>query len=520
MSIFNIRTKTKHRSVVGVVCEHNRLSITWFSGGAVRKYVCVDVGENIARGSDILAPGLFSSLLRDTLKENGIKCKHAAYAIPGETVFTRTITMPRMADEQVRLNIPFEFRDFISGELKDYVFDYSYIRNGAGVDDSGEPVVKVFAAALPKGFLSDTIAMFSAAGLRLVKAAPELSSYEALLSLLPTEEEQAKERCFLDIGRNHTRMLIYKDHRYKLMHMIDIGESAIIRNIADEKNVDMHIAATYLRTKFEDCDKLPSVISAYKDISLEVMKSINFYEVSDMSARLRDLTICGEGAQIEPLVDLLKTRIAMNVTTMDELLPEWNKDGLLALTAPSLGLVLDAGKDPINFIGVGETPTNWKYAAPGIAIILIAAALFSKFAVVDRYQKLWSAQAKAAHQSELLNEGYQKLKDSEELLDRYGHYTWSYMTEEERTRRSRVEVDDLVTFIASQVLSVNSFSLSEDLLTVSISAPTLESISRLSMELERRDMVESASMPTAQTTLTENGVDAQLVVYLSPEESK
>ena len=382
MSIFNFKPKTKHRSIVGVVCEHNRLSITWFSGGEVRKYVCVDVGENIVRGSDILLPGSFSSLLRSTLKENDIKCKYAAYALPGEKVFTRNIKMPRMADEQVRLNIPFEFRDFISGELKDYVFDYSYIRNGAGVDDSGEPVVKVFAAALPKGFLSDTIAMFSAAGLRLVKAAPELSSYEALLSLLPTEEEQAKERCFLDIGRGHTRMLIYKNHQYKLMYMIDIGENTIIRNIAHEKNVDMHIAAAYLRSKFEDCDKLPAAIAAYKDISLEVLKSLNFYEISDMSARLEDLTICGEGAQIKPLVDLLKTRIAMNVTTIDELFPKWDRDGLMALAAPSLGMVLDTGKSSINFIGAGETHTNWKYAVPYIAAVLIAAAPLSEFPIV------------------------------------------------------------------------------------------------------------------------------------------
>lgn len=504
--------------MAGVVCEHNRLSVTWFVAGAVRKYVCVDVGENIAKGSDIVAPGLFAALLRDTFRDNGIKCKYAAYALPGENVFTRTITMPRMSDDQVRLNIPFEFRDFISGELKDYVFDYSYISKGTTSDASGEPVISVFAAAIPRSYLSDTVAMFAEAGLKLIKASPELCTYESLLSLLPTEEEQAKERCFLDIGRNHTRMLIYKDHRYKLMHMIDIGENSIIRNIADEKNVDMHIAATYLRTRFEDCDKLPSVISAYKDISLEVMKSINFYEVSDMSARLGDLTICGEGADIEPLVDLLKTRITMNVTTMNELLPKWNRDGLLSLTAPSLGLVVDSDKDAINFIGVGDTPTNWKFAAPGIAVIVIAAVVFSKFAVVDRYQKLWNAQAKVAYQNQLLNEGYQKLKDSEELLNRYGHYTWSYMSEEERTRRSRVEVADLVKFIATQVMSVNSFSLTGDRLSVNISAPSLESISRLSMELERRNMVDSTSMPSAQTTLTDSGVDAQLVVYLAPEE--
>lgn len=336
----NKRTGSRE-AVVGITCEHNRIALTLARGGEVRKSVWADVGENIVDGAEIKSRSLFAAQLKELMREQKISCRRAAFALPGEDVFTRTITMPKMDDDQIRINVPFEFRDFIQGELKDYVFDYAYLpTDGAGIGETGEPTVTLFAAAVPRSYLEETKAMFRMAGLRLVKVTPELCAYESLLGLLPSEEERNKERCFLDIGNGHSRMLVYKNGRYKLMHMIDIGERRIVQTIADEMNVDMHIAMTYLMTRYEGCDRLPAVENAYKDISLEVLKGLNFYEVSDMSARLADVTLCGGGAMIAPLVELLKERITMEVVTVDELLPEWNTDGMINITAPSLGLVV------------------------------------------------------------------------------------------------------------------------------------------------------------------------------------
>ncbi len=335
------RKRGKSRdAVVGIACGHNRLSVTLMRAGEVKKSIWTEVGENIVAGSVIKSDTLFAALLKETLREQKISCKNAAFALPGEAVLTRIVTMPQMDDERIRINIPFEFRDFIQGELKDYVFDYAYMPMERTVNQAGEPVITLFAAAVSHAYLEEVKSLFKMVGLKLVKATPETCAFESLLRLLP-EEERDRERCFLDIGNNHSRMLIYKNGRYKLMHMIDIGERRIIQAVADEMNVDMHIAATYLRTRYEGCDRLPAAENVYKDISLEILKGINFYEVSDMSARLADVTICGSGAMIEPLVALLRERITMKVTTMDELLPKWNTDGMLNITAQSLGLVFD-----------------------------------------------------------------------------------------------------------------------------------------------------------------------------------
>ena len=327
-------------SILGVSCGHGRIALSLIKGGKLKKSLWRDVDESILERSEIKSKRLFAEFLKDLMKENGISCRNVAFGIPDTDVFTRTVTMPAMSDDQIRLNIPFEFRDFIYGELKEFIFDYAYLPEFNTEEPAGRKEITLFAAAMPRTQLHDLEEMFKTVGLRLVKAMPKICAFEAILRLLPSEEEVRKERCIIDIGQGHTRLMIYKNGRYKLVHMIEMGERNIIRAVADEMNVDMHIARTYVETNYDNCNELPAAINVYKDISLEILKGLNFYEVSDMSARLADVTLYGGGSQVRPLVDLLKQRISMNVVTMSEMPPAWNSDGDLNITAGSLGLAL------------------------------------------------------------------------------------------------------------------------------------------------------------------------------------
>ncbi|MBO6215736.1 MAG: pilus assembly protein PilM [Lachnospiraceae bacterium] len=328
----------KKKPLLGISTEHNRLSITVMHDGKVTKNLYVEIPDNIALHGEIVSENLFSELLKDTLKANRIREKYAALVISSDHIFIRSVTMPRMSLEQIKYNIPFEFRDYIRGELKEYIFDYAY---RPPIDNKGEePVINLLAVAMERSRMDMYKRVFARAGLKLVRAMPLLCAYEELLKAIEDPEEVNKERCFLDLGNESSRMLIFKNARYKLIHSVDIGERRIIQTIADEMNVDMHIAMTYLKSNYEDCWHLPAVMNNYRDISIEVLKGLNFYEVSDMSSRLRDIVLTGGGALIEPLSSILKERINMNVITMGELYPEFDISGVMPITAPSVGILL------------------------------------------------------------------------------------------------------------------------------------------------------------------------------------
>ncbi len=327
------------KALLGICAQHQRLSFAVMRGESLEKTFWIDIPEDIVSGVDIKSRNLFGELIRDTLKQNRVKVKDVAYVLSGENTFIRNLNIPEMDDEQIKYNIPFEFRDYIRGELKEYAFDYAHIPN-RDPRDAQEGTISIMAAATPKEHLEVIKEVTQVAGLRLVKAAPDLCAFEKLLYLLPDVEERQKERCFLDFGHGTVRLFIYKNGRYKLMHMVHTGMRKVIETVADVKNVDYQIARTYLTSNYEDVQNDPECQKVYRDISVEILKGLNFYEMSDMSARLDDVVLCGGGAMVEPLVEMLKQRIMKNVVTMNEFLPNWNRDGHLNITAPSIGIAL------------------------------------------------------------------------------------------------------------------------------------------------------------------------------------
>ncbi len=506
--------------VLGICVRHGKLALSIMRGGKIQKTVWEEIPDNIVDDYKILTENLFAEFLKEKMKENGIKAKKAAYVIADGDIFIKTFRMPMMDDEQLKFNIPFEFRDYITGELNGYAFDYVKREKAAGDDDADH--INILAFAIPIAYMQRLKDILKLAGLKLERAVPETSVYETILSRLKDEEEIKKERCFLEIGNNHINMRVFKDGAYKLSHIIDVGERHIIQAIADELNVDMHLATTYVRTNYQDCQESQGAINAYKDISLEVMKGLNFYDMSDMSSRLRDVVLCGAGAMITPLADLLKERVDKSVTNIQELFPHYSEETNLNVTFGSVGILRSVAA------GVGfteaatskknEKKSDFKIALAGIPLIIIAAILFSKFAVVDRYTALTKARAYQSELQSRVDADMAFIQEAGELSEEYYHYTWDDMTEEELGRVSRVEVAKLADFIASQGVAVNSMSLSDDTLTVSVTGDSLNTMSKLTAALTELTIVESCSLSTAQKEYVEETQSFSQVVESSQED--
>ena len=144
-------------------------------------------------------------LIRKTMKENKIRCKEAAVVVSSGVCFLRNVTMPEMTADQLVYNLPYEFRDYITDELKKYVFDYSWgsaeelpkakkpkkqpkkkkgeEKPDEKAEDSEERrgEMELLAAAAPLEAIDDLRLMARKAGLKLTFASPEVSACENLL---------------------------------------------------------------------------------------------------------------------------------------------------------------------------------------------------------------------------------------------------------------------------------------------------------------------------------------------------
>ena len=184
-----------------------------------------------------------------------------------------------------------------------------------------------------------------------------------------------------------------------MSHFIDIGENKIIQSIADDLNIDVNLAETYLRSNYQNCQDCRGAVNAYKDISLEIIKGLNYYDMSDMTSKLKDVVLCGPGSMTEPLVSLLKERIDRAVYTVQEMLPGGSDDKGLNVTFASATALNSLAKD----IGTVESAayadvkkTDWKLVLLGVVAAAVAVAFAVKFGVIDKYDALARAQAREA----------------------------------------------------------------------------------------------------------------------------
>lgn len=145
------------------------------------------------------------------------------------------------------------------------------------------------------------------------------------------------------------------------------------------------------------------------------------------------------------------------------------------------------------------------------AVVILAA--FAKIFFIDVVTESKNLAAKVESYQTTLDNYMVALEDYNAINTEYNKYSASYLTEEERFQ-DRLEVLDMLedTIFASS--SVQSISISADVISVSITDVDLEKTSVLAKKLEDYDMVDSVSVNTASFggTYTTN-----MVITLVPE---
>ena len=317
------------KTILGVDVGYDNLKLALVSGGIVKKAVTVPMPRNLIRDGHVVSVESMGEMIRTAVKENGLRTKGAAFAFPNESVYVKTVSMPLMNEEQLIYNLPFEFRDYITGEIREYAFDYAMYGSTPGrVAESGgeeKPVMEMLAVAAPRSGIEDARQIVRKAGLKLEIAAPSLCAY---MNLIRRREESGRgnagEYCIIDLGYQAVRMYIFRGERHLVTRVLDIGLSGLDQVLADAYGVDVHLAHTYLMTDFEGCSRREECISAYDGIATELMRAMNFFRFSNPDSAIDDVWLCGGGAKIAPLREAIGEMLDMQLHPASDLLPDGN----------------------------------------------------------------------------------------------------------------------------------------------------------------------------------------------------
>lgn len=298
------------KSFLGFEIGSSRLKISEVVNGESVRFQAIDLPDNMIQDGSIVAWEGMVDVIRESVRRYGFHSRKAALVIPDAVSYLRRVTMPRMTEEQLLLNLPYEFHDMINGDKSDYIFDYSMIETRQ--DETGNGEMDLFGAAISRELMSRYSDLFRRAGLKLVKAAPRDMAMMALMNHLDPDF-LSHDTALLSIGYSDTTLDIYRNGIFDTKNTIDSGVNALIRALSEQNSMDPHLAQEYIRTNTNQVQEDPALTAVYDDIAVNVSRSLNYYSFQNRDNSLEEIYYFGGGGHIEPFMRAIAANVNLKM---------------------------------------------------------------------------------------------------------------------------------------------------------------------------------------------------------------
>lgn len=323
------------KKLLGIEIGNLKLKIAVCTDYVLDEMILADIPDNLVRGDEIVSWDAMAEFIKETLKEHKITAKNAAVAIPEKMVYTKRVVMPLMTCDQLKVNLPYEFHDYITEDKDKYFYDYAVI----GKTDEE---LDLIAVAAQKELVSRYKNMLRRAGLKLVLIAPD---YSALRNIIKDYEdvnhiEEKRDYAVLDLGHRAAKIYFFPEGEYEITRVMDMGGESIDRHIAATRDIDIHTAKMYKEANMDNVLRDEICTEVYNQMAIEVMRVLNFYNFNHPGNNLDTLYYTGGGSMVEPLLEAIREVNEIPLVSIRELLTdEYADEDAVMIGLYALGIV-------------------------------------------------------------------------------------------------------------------------------------------------------------------------------------
>lgn len=303
-------------------------------GGRLTRVGLEPLPEGLVQGGQVISYEALADFLKTVRRQYRLP-RTAALVLPPAACYCRRLTTAMMSEDQLKFNLPYEFREYITGAKEEYFYDYALVGGKAGATPEG---LDLMAAAVPKKLIADYAAAFKHGGFRLKAAMPDELAY---INLARGAGGAPHSHCILDLGHRAVRLYMFTGDVFENLRTVDYGLAAVDRAIAETCGVDIHVAASYRAANHENCLALPECAAVYNAIAVEVLKAVNFQRFSSGGEEPAHIHCCGAGISNPALIEALRATVNLPLEDMQEFWPGLNADlaADAALAAAAAGAV-------------------------------------------------------------------------------------------------------------------------------------------------------------------------------------
>ena len=329
------------KNCLGIEIGHYRVKIAYMERGKLTKYISERIDP--ANHTDMKT---YAEFIQDILREHDIRCKHMAFVLGQDDTYVKRFHLPLMTVDQLKLNLPYEFQDYIGDQLDAYQFDY-------GVIERTEESLDILAASCKKELCQQFQKLAKLAHLKLVALVPTVVGLERILEQAQMEqddrkenqkeenakddtakettaaEEEKKDFAVLDLGTKALRIHFFKKGVYDITRTMEPGCEEIeqLRRGDREKieELDLDAEDAFWTAKSEEAiDKI--LEERYRTIAVQAMRVLNFYSFNNDNNTIDTLYYCGGGARYKALIDTISDTLDIPVKSIGTLLPDVSEE--------------------------------------------------------------------------------------------------------------------------------------------------------------------------------------------------
>lgn len=335
------------QSLVGIDVGRDNVKICCRDHGT--RFIVRRLPENIMGNDGVISPRVMVEFLKRIREEEKIHARDCSIVLTEKSTFFRHVTLPAMTVPELKVNLPFEFHDFISENPDGYVFDYAV--DEMVLNDAGEPErMELFAAATRKDSLKRYDDALKRAGFRVKVAVP--APMANMFLFREGHEGRAAEvgdgSVVVDIGYKNMVISLYDGDRFRGLRRVESGCFDVDLAIADLKGVDPHVAGSYRDKDFDEVLESRECMAVFERLVFEVSKVVNFYSFSHPETTINNVYLAGGGACIDALVSLIAESFDTPVWLVNSLMSDEAKTSSSAVVCSLAYAGLIAGEASIN----------------------------------------------------------------------------------------------------------------------------------------------------------------------------
>lgn len=298
--------------MIGIEIGSDTMKMAVVKNGVVRRMAYERMPENLVREGRVTSPAAMSAFVKTMMRRHGIRGGKCALVLPPQTVVAMRVNVPVMSENELKMNLPYEFREFVGTDSDKYDYDYIVMGIKGGV-------MNLYAAAVRSELVEGYYSIFKKAGLTLKQAMP---AEMAWLNIISQVDGLPDKLAIVDLGHHTTRVNIYAKGDYVMGKDIELGGQLLDESIAAHQDADAVVARTRKEHNMEGVLTQEYMNDPYGTMAIEVMKTLNFYNFSRApeDTQLEHVYYCGGSAFVEPLRETVAKATGMKLHHIHHLL--------------------------------------------------------------------------------------------------------------------------------------------------------------------------------------------------------